>query len=432
MKKFDLQGVLTALAVFLPLALIAKYHRDDLPLPEDARVGFPRFLGVPVTLLCYFSWAVLPLVSSPGFRAKLRSSGSIALLVVIFCFAFLGWLGGNLTRSVVLDVQLWLGLFAGLGLAYTVFRTRVAIEIHILLIAWCLAMAAYSLYIRAEGLALGTDRIIEPIAFHYLGLLIALVGMLPIWRARLPVLTLAFGVAVSISLIAVSAFIVVGRAFTITFSVLLISLCVCEYYFGKRRGGGGLSPKVQKTVLAFMLFGVFVLMGTLINSVIKNSTMLDRFTSDSYSVDENSRLVELVETANNLTGVQWLFGGGLGYTTAGVTGGGLGLHIGILTFVVKFGLPLGGAFVFMILYYITRSLLLIFRAGGGVGPPRGSLLVFPAAVSLFVVSCLSGGYYEFGFVMLGYLYGAAVLYDEPQNASKGFGLRVPRRRPNAT
>lgn len=433
-------GILGISLIYLQKVITYGYERE-------LSGGMIKFAG-----LAYADWGVLCMLGSGvllyrEMKPQLKRPLVIAVVLLTGMAVIIGF-PQALTRSMMVnDVRITLSFICGLIFMVSLRHSRIW-HWHLVLLLLCLVVLMLKAYRDATfgesfvvglsgGARLATINSVASLSTASL-VLVALLITFGSLRSRW-ILPSAFALYMPVFYMAVVSS---GTRSSIIYVVAALGGALFVRAYGHRERGLDQWPSLARLAglgaIAGVFSGLFVYRyrGFLYEQAL---LFLSRFKGEGMAADSSSlRLLEVQSLFGDLNPFAWGVGRGVGGVfPSPIYEGGLvpTLHVGIFTFLLKFGLP-----VFLVVCGILYCYLPYRFCKAVVLPARDTkqrresiMLVFPSMLPLIGGLSLSGGYGTGAMLWWGLLYGCYVFLEKdglaPYLLSGGRnGMRGPQSR----
>ncbi len=353
------------------------------------------------------------MLTSPGLRQALKSKFGRFSIGLLIAYTFLGIVFGNELNWVREDLRVWGWGLGGLALFHVLITFRRP-SFHLLMI--CL-ISGLVLYLSAEGgknsmsndAYLGGERLWDLNVFSYSGMMVPLLGLI----VCLCTLKNAFYFTCSMAALLIFFYsaVIVGATRSLAIALLLVCALAAPSLLFTRdkekisRRVGGAAPWVAGLLLAMGLLVVATFLGLAFSS---STVLADRLTNSSDIDSGLDRFVELSDGLNQLGLFRAIIGGGLGFTIESIFNyTAIGTHIGIFTFLFKFGvLPFVAITVYLYVFLPLKLIRAIFAPRSmSINRRTAVLVTLPGILGWALLLAISGGYGTYSFIGLGLLIG---------------------------
>jgi hypothetical protein len=367
-----------------------------------------RFFGMPTPDIAVVLILGFIIATDDQFRRAFFGKAGLVFFGILAGYSFLGVLLGNEVGWVREDLRVWSWAVAGLAAFHLIMKSTRPCA-HIL--ALCLISAGV-LFLSARGAQatvsndayLSNERIWDLNVFNYSDAVIVLLGLV------FPLCALRNAFYSAGALAAVTLFfystVMISATRSLSLALLLVcALAVPSLLFQRNRDVitlrmGGSAAWVGAAVACI---GMLVA-ATFFGLAFTGSTVLaDRWQAGD--IDSGvDRFVELGDALKQLGSFKAVTGGGLGYTFESIFDyTALGLHIGLFTFLLKFGILPFLAVAFSLYIYLPYKYAQALLRPLSLDPRmRTALLVtIPGILGWALILSMSGGYDRYFFLGIG-------------------------------
>jgi O-antigen ligase len=411
-------GILGISLIYLQKVITYGYERE-------LTGGMIKFAG-----LAYADWGVLCILGSGALlyremKPLLRRPLVIAVLLLTGMAVIIGFPQALSRTMIVNDVRITLSFICGLIFAFSLRHSRIW-HWHLLLLLLCLVVLMLKAYRDATfgesfvaglsgGARIATINSVAALSSASL-VLVALLITLGSLRSRW-ILPNAFGLYMPVFYMAVVSS---GTRSSVIYVVAALGCAMFVRAYGHRERGLDPWPSLVRLAGLGAIAGVFSgLFVYRYRSFLYEQALLflSRFKGEGMAADSSSlRLLEVQALFNDMNPFAWVVGRGAGGVfPSPIYEGGLAptLHVGIFTFLLKFGLP-----VFLVVVGILYCYL-PYRFCKAIALPRNEtkkrresiMLVFPCMLPMIGGLSLSGGYGTGSMLWWGLLYGCYVCLE---------------------
>jgi len=344
---------------------------------------------------------VLSASALSGGVAALKHSPmlSVAFVGAMIAFSAVGILNGNRRNDIADDLRVWLWLVGGAAFFQTLAANRCVLGgLLAASILFCLLMHLGAAYPMATlQIASAGERAYDSHVFNY-SLVLSIIAPLFfflgglrswIWNA----------VATAFVFLIVHDAVILGATRSIAVSMAaLVAFTIPSLWKVSAIQSGRTSARLRMrlTAIAMALTCVALVLVCLGRVMTSRSAIAERFASPQSAISNEGRIEEAMVMTQEFSLEEWLVGRGFGGMTSGP--GNLymasGLHIGVLTFLLK-----GGVIVLaisLVTFYVALPLRYAaawLRRPARVTPKDvGVMCITPGIAGWLVMLAMSGGY----------------------------------------
>jgi hypothetical protein len=322
-------------------------------------------------------------------------------------YVLLGIIQGNDIISLRTDIMMWLWILGGISIVILILQTKYRF-FHLLMFNIIMTFMLHSATISAaldipDNLT-NMMRISDSLLYYYSNILMIPTSLLIILGNRKHAIFKIIIILIIATHVYDGAIRSATRSIALTLT-LMVFLSLFSAVLSKRLALNNVIKKAfilrYSIVLIIVLFLIIMLF---IRGVFGESILFLRI----YSAESHNsillRLLEVEDAITQMGATKVILGGGIGFHFLSILGyDSLGLHIGIITFLLKFGaIP----FSFIVYFLLFRIPLYYLKAIFGFLSydkklRYAILVVSPGFLAWISLLCMSGGYSSYDFLGVG-------------------------------